>query len=291
MPLSMTGFGAAEGAAGGGHLRMDVRTVNHRYLTLQLKLPDELSPYEGQLRELTRRHCDRGHVSVTVRWVEATPMPSALAVDHERAREVIAALRELQAAFGLPGEVDLPLVARQPDVLARRDHARAPLPWPEVEAVATAAFEDVRRLRAREGAVLAVELSERLARLAELAVAVEQRAPDRLLRERDRLRERVAALASGLALDEGRLAQEVALLADRLDVREELVRLRAHVGAAQEALTRDGPIGKELGFLAQEMLRETNTIGAKANDAEIARLVIAMKGELEKVREQIENVE
>jgi len=200
-------------------------------------------------------------------------------------------LRELQTAFGLPGDVDLPLVARQPEVLARREPTPDALEWDEVAAVATAAFEDVRRLRAREGALLAAELSDRLARLAELAAAVEQRAPARLLRERDRLREHVAALAGGIAVDEGRLAQEVAVLADRMDVREELVRLDAHTTAAREALTRDGPIGKELGFLAQEMLRETNTIGSKANDAEIARYVIDMKGELEKVREQLENLE
>ena len=291
MPLSMTGFGAAEGAAGGGRLRMDVRTVNHRYLTLQLKLPDELSPHEGQLRELARRNFDRGHVSVSARWLDGSPMRSALAVDHERAREVIAALRELQAAFGLPGDVDLPLVARQPEVLARREPLPDALRWDEVEPVAAAAFEDVRRLRAREGALLADELSNRLARLAALAGAVEARAPARLVRERDRLREHVASLAGGIAVDEARLAQEVAVLADRIDVREELVRLAAHVSAAREALTRNAPIGKELGFLAQEMLRETNTIGAKANDAEIARHVIDMKAELEKVREQLENLE
>jgi len=290
LPLSMTGFGAAEGAAGGGHLRMDVRTVNHRYLTLQFKLPDQVSPHEAPLRELARRHCDRGHVTVTARWLGGLPVSSALAVDHERAREVIAALRELQAAFGLPGDVDLPLVARQPDVLSRGS-AGEPLSWEEVEPVATRAFEDVRRLRRREGMVLAAEIDERLGRLHELTDHIDRRAPARLVRERDRLREHVASLTDGLAIDEGRLAQEVAVLADRLDVREELVRLRAHLAASREALGRDGPVGKELGFLAQEMLRETNTIGAKANDAEIARSVIAMKGELEKVREQIENLE
>jgi uncharacterized protein (TIGR00255 family) len=291
LPLSMTGFGAAAGPAGGGRLRVDVRTVNHRHLTLQFKLPDELAPHEGELRVLARQHFDRGQVTTTARWDEVPAAGAAFGVNHERAREVIAALRELQTAFGLPGDVDLTLVARQPEVLERREAQGEPVAWTEVEAIVRAAFEDARRLRTREGAALAAELSERLASLAALADAVERRAPARLTRERDRIRKHVAELADGVAVDEGRLAQEIALLADRLDVREEIVRLGAHVAGARAALDRDGPVGKELGFLAQEMLRETNTIGSKANDADIAKDVIAMKGELEKVREQLENLE
>ncbi|HVH08965.1 MAG TPA: DUF1732 domain-containing protein, partial [Gemmatimonadales bacterium] len=153
------------------------------------------------------------------------------------------------------------------------------------------ALAQVRAMRAREGAELARELGGRLDALAAGADQVERRAPERLGAELARLKKAVGELAAGIAVDPGRLATEVALLADRVDVTEELVRLRTHLVACRAALAEDGAVGKRLGFLAQELLREVNTIGAKANDAAITEAVIAMKGELEKFREQLENLE
>jgi uncharacterized protein (TIGR00255 family) len=146
-------------------------------------------------------------------------------------------------------------------------------------------------MRRREGEVLARELTHRLDLLEAGGTAVAARAPERLVRERDRLRASVRELLDGRAVDEQRLAQEIAFLADKLDITEELVRFRAHLAAAREALAADRPAGKQLGFLAQELGREVNTMGAKANDPGIAQQVIAMKGELEKFREQLENLE
>jgi uncharacterized protein (TIGR00255 family) len=146
-------------------------------------------------------------------------------------------------------------------------------------------------MRAREGDALAAELQHRLALLEESAEAIANRAPARLIRERDRLRAAVTELLDGRQPDETRLAQELAFQADRLDITEELVRFRAHLSAARQALAADRPVGKQLGFLAQELGREVNTMGSKANDAEISQQVIAMKGELEKFREQLENLE
>ena len=146
-------------------------------------------------------------------------------------------------------------------------------------------------MRAREGEALAAELRHRLDLLEASGERVAVRAPERLVRERDRLRGAVAELLDGRPVDDARLAQEIAFQADRLDITEELVRFRAHIGAAREALAAAKPAGKQLGFLAQELGREVNTMGAKANDAEIAHEVIAMKGELEKLREQLENLE
>lgn len=291
MPRSMTGFGAAEGAVRGGQLRVEVRTVNHRYLTPQLKVPDQFTRFEPEMRDLLRRHFDRGHVTLAVRWAEGPELPGGVQVNLERAREVVAALRELKAALALPGEIEVSLVARQADVLSMRDAGAAELDWGEIEPIVQAALGEALRMRAREGAVLCHELEQRFARLTELMGDIGRRAPARLVRERDRLQGQVAGLTAGARLDEQRLAQEIALLADRIDITEELVRLQAHVAAAREALGRDTAVGKELGFLGQEMLRETNTIGAKANDAEIAGAVIAIKGELEKIREQLENLE
>src|SRR5205809_2498781 len=146
-------------------------------------------------------------------------------------------------------------------------------------------------MRAREGAALAAELGARLGALETGGRTIEQRAPERLGAELERMKKAVAELAAGVQVDEQRLAVEVALMADRVDITEELVRLRTHVAACREALATDGAVGKQLGFLAQELLREVNTIGSKANDAGITQTVIAMKGDLEKFREQLDNLE
>jgi uncharacterized protein (TIGR00255 family) len=160
-----------------------------------------------------------------------------------------------------------------------------------VELVVAQAVAECRAMRVREGQALAAELRHRLELLVRASDVIAVRAPERLVRERDRLRAAVAELLDGRAADEGRLAQEIAFQADRLDITEELVRFRAHVAAVREALASERPVGKQLGFLAQELGREVNTMGSKANDAEIAQQVIAMKGELEKFREQLENLE
>jgi uncharacterized protein (TIGR00255 family) len=287
----MTGFGAAEGPVGGGRLRVEIRTVNHRYFNLAPKLPPELSALEGELRERLRREFDRGHVAVQVRWAESPERAAEFTVDLDRARLVAARLRELQASLGLAGDVTLELVARQPDVLSAVGDGAGPIGWAEVEPVVAQAAADCRAMRVREGEALAAELRHRLDLLVHASDAIAVRAPERLVRERDRLRAAVAELLDGRPADEGRLAQEIAFQADRLDITEELVRFRAHVAAVREALASERPVGKQLGFLAQELGREVNTMGSKANDAEIAQQVIAMKGELEKFREQLENLE
>ena len=291
MPNSMTGFGAAEGSVGGGRLRIEIRTVNHRYFNLAPKLPNDLGGLEGELRERLRREFDRGHVAVQVRWVEYPERAGGLAVDLDRARLVAARLRELQAALGLTGDVSLELVARQPDVLSTTSEASVDVAWTEVEPVVAQAAAECRAMRAREGEALAAELRLRVDLLEQAAAVIAHRAPERLVRERDRLRGAVAELLDGRQADESRVAQEIAFQADRLDITEELVRFRAHVAAVREALAASRPTGKQLGFLAQELGREVNTMGSKANDAEIAQQVIAMKGELEKFREQLENLE
>lgn len=287
----MTGFGAAEGETARGTLRIEIRTVNHRFFNFSPKLPVELLPHEADLRERLRRDLERGHVTVHARWVGDDSAEGRIGVDVDRARQVVAGLRELQVALGLGGAIDLGLVARQPEVITRSVAPTATLEWQDVEPVLDRAMAACLEMRAREGAALAEDLAARLSSLATSAAEVAELAPGRLVRERDRLRANVQELLDGQSMDETRLAQEIALTADRLDITEELVRLRTHIAACRDALASDGPMGKQLGFLAQEMGREVNTIGSKANDAEIAQRVIAMKGELEKIREQVENLE
>jgi len=287
----MTGFGSAERAVQGGRLRLEIRTVNHRYFNPALKLPAELSVLESDVRERLRQLLERGHVAVTARWLDAPPARAGVTVDVERARQLLAGLKDLKRRLRLRGTPDLALVARLPDVLAVRDGAGVTVSWDELRPVVEAAAADVIAMREREGRVLTEDLAARLSQLERHAEAIAARAPERLVAERDRLRRAVRELTEGAAVDEQRLALEIALHADRLDISEELVRFRAHVGACRQALAGVAAVGKQLGFLAQEMLREVNTMGSKAQDAAIAREVIAMKGELERFREQLENLE
>lgn len=288
----MTGFGSAEGPVAGGRLRVEIRSVNHRYFNSQLKLPYELASVEGELRERLRTLLERGHVAVSARWIEPPQTGAAVAVDLERARQLVDALRRLKKTLRLKGEPDLTFVARHPDVLTIASDGTTVV-WADVQPVVERAASAVLVMREREGEALTQDLSARLGALEAGAEAIAARAPERLVAELARLRRNVAELAAGVQMDEQRLAVEVALMADRVDISEELVRLRTHLTACRAALggSDGGAVGKQLGFLAQELLRETNTIGSKANDAVITQAVIAMKGELERFREQLENLE
>jgi len=290
----MTGFGSAEDrvSSGGGRLRVDIRTVNHRYFNPQLKLPADLAGVEIEMREWLRQLLERGHVAVTARWIEGPSAEGGVAVDLSRAKQVLAAAQQLKKKLKLKGTVDLAFVARHPDVLtAVNGRDRDAVQWADVKPIVERAARDVVAMREREGRALATELHDRLGALEKAAREIEVLAPARLKAEHQRLKQAIAELTSTATIDEQRLAVEIALLADRVDITEELVRFRAHVDAARAALKSDQPVGKQLGFLAQELLREVNTMGSKANDARITQTVIAMKGDLEKFREQLENLE
>ena len=287
----MTGFGSAEGAVSGGRLQVELRSVNHRHFNLQLKVPADLMSLEAEARERLRARIARGHVTVAARWTEVPQRAGALRINVERARELVDAVRQLQHELDLPGELDLGWLVRQPDVLGAEPAAEQPLDAAEVLAIVDRAADALLAMRETEGASLVRELSGQLAAIEAELTRVEARAPDRLVAERDRLRTAVAALLDGGRLDESRLAQEIALLAERVDIAEEIARLKTHLAATRAALAQPEAVGRQLGFLGQEMLREINTIGSKANDSGITQAVIQMKGELEKFREQVENLE
>ncbi|HUK21709.1 MAG TPA: YicC/YloC family endoribonuclease [Gemmatimonadales bacterium] len=288
----MTGFGSAEGEVAGGRLMVEIRTVNHRYFNAQFRLPAELVGVEPQIREHLRQLLERGHVSVQARWTETANGAGAVVVDVEKARQVVRAVKELKKKLKLKGEPDLAFVARHPDVLSLEGQPQLVVEWGAVKPIFDRAAGEVLAMREREGQALAMDLLARLDAIESQAQTVGHRAPLRLAAELERLKKNVAELAAGVQVDEQRLAVEIALLADRVDISEELVRLRTHIAACRAALaSKDGGVGKQLGFLAQEILREVNTVGSKANDAAITQAVIAMKGELERFREQLENLE
>lgn len=296
MIRSMTGYGEAELETPAGRLRAEVRTVNHRFFSANLRLSPVLERHEASVREVLRTHLPRGHVSFTLKVVRGDGADGApvLTVDEAKASGYIGALRELQDRFGLPGEVDVALVSRFGDLFVVTDESPAhAVDADQVRAVTDAAAADAAVMRREEGARLAADLEGRLAAIAAAAERIEILAPARLVRERDRLRRSIAELLDGVPVDEDRIAREVAHMAERWTVAEELVRLRSHLELFHETLATPDtePVGKRLGFLVQEMNREANTLGSKANDAAIEHEVVAVKDEIEKLREQIENVE
>jgi uncharacterized protein (TIGR00255 family) len=297
MIRSMTGFGAAERGTPAGRLQVELRTVNHRYLNVNARMPSALLRLEPELREWLRTWFSRGHVNCTIRLEPdgETGLLGDLRVDEQRVGAYLAAFREIGERFGVPGTPDLALLSRFNDLFVRggNDGEEIPVAPEELRAAIDEAARQTIAMRDEEGRRLGVDLEERLGTIERALDVVADRAPERLVAERDRLRAAVQELAGGVAVDEMRLAQEIAYLAERLDVNEELVRFRSHIQLFRELMAAPPAeaVGKRLGFLVQEMHREANTIGSKANDAVISHRVIAIKEEVERLREQVENVE
>ncbi|MGZ8415175.1 MAG: YicC/YloC family endoribonuclease [Gemmatirosa sp.] len=289
----MTGFGTADGRVGAARVTVEVRTVNHRFFSPSLKLPSALSRWESEVREALRVRVARGHVTLMARHErDGAEERGGLAIDEARFAGYVAQLRDLAARHGLADTLDVATVLRLPDVLSAD---AAPEVEPTVEELMTVvdrAVEALTVMREEEGRRLATVLHDRITIVEEALARIRERAPQRLAEQRDRLRAVVRELLEGAAVDEQRLAQEIAILADRLDVSEELDRFRSHIVAFRAALAATGDqVGKRLGFLLQEMLREANTTGSKANDAAMLHDVVLVKEELERIREQVENVE
>ncbi len=296
MIRSMTGFGTADGAVGAHRVSVEVRTVNHRFFNPSIKLPSACMRWEGEVREALRQRIARGHVSLSARVigaaVDAAAVPT-IAIDDARFEAYVHRLRELQARHGLSAEIDIATVLRMPDVIVASAPEEDTGTAAELVAIVNASVSALDATRAAEGARLGGVLRERLAMVAAAVERIALRAPERMIAHRDRLRANVQELAAGVAVDPQRLAQEIAILADRLDIHEEIDRFRSHLAAFGAALdATDGePMGKHLGFLLQELLREANTTGSKANDAPLLTDVVAIKEELERIREQVENLE
>jgi uncharacterized protein (TIGR00255 family) len=286
----MTGFGAAEGIVGSARVAVELRSVNHRFFNSTIRLPAELSRWEGEVREALRRRISRGHVSLAARFERGVAGPPV--IDEERFAAYVELLRGLRSRFQLSGDVDIATVLRMPDVMASITEGSEGDATAFVTLV-DAAADSLTRSREEEGTRLVSDLLERLLVIENMLNRLAARAPMRLVEQRDRMRESVRQLAEGVAVDEQRIAQEIAVLADRLDVQEELARFRSHLTAFRRSLsgTNDEPVGKRLGFLLQEMLREANTTGAKANDGAMLSDVVTIKEELERIREQVENLE
>jgi uncharacterized protein (TIGR00255 family) len=293
---SMTGFGRASFAVGELAFDVELRSVNHRYLDARVKLPRLLAGFEGDVRARLQARLDRGKVDLSV----TSPGPGGpaprLEIDLEAARQYLRAARDLRGREGVTGEIGvggllaLPGVARFVEPELSADLLREGL----LRAV-DAALEAADAMRVHEGGALLRDLSQRLGRVLELVASVEARGEVVQQAVRERLRRRAEQLRQEVGLlDEARLHQEIVIAADRLDVAEELVRLRSHVEQFQRILDEAGPgkpVGRRLDFLLQEFGREANTIGSKASDAPVAHTIVELKTEIERLREQVQNLE
>lgn len=288
---SMTGYGTAEGLVGQARVTVEVRTVNHRFFNTSIKLPSAFSAWEGEVREALRRHIARGHVSLSARIERAEESP--IQIDEARFSAYVAQLRELGERHGLASELDLATVLKLPGVIGTGAVEEVGGSAAELVTIVEQAARALSQMRAEEGERLAQSIRERLDIIEYALGRIAERSPLRLAEQKARLERSVAELAGGVAVDPQRLAQEIAIIADRLDVSEELDRFKSHLQSFRDTLDDDGkdPVGKRLSFVLQEMLREANTTGSKANDAPILAEVVSVKEELERIREQVENLE
>jgi len=292
MITSMTGFGRRQGAWSDGMVTVEVRSVNHRFLETSIRLPKSLNSIEDKLKKTIQDHCARGRVELSVLLQGGRGGARSLQLDVGLAKQYHQTLRSLKRTLKLGGSIDIGLMAGFRDILVLSDQ---PPDDPKlaklVVKLGLQAVQDLGKMRKKEGALLAQDLVSRLKTIGGLKNQVAERAPSVSQEAFIRMKERVQKLLNGDLPDIQRLHQELAIYADRGDITEELVRLDAHMVQFQQTVESTQPVGKTLDFLLQEMGREVNTIGSKAGDTVITAAVVQMKAELERLREQIQNVE
>ncbi len=288
---SMTGFGRWETRISGLSLTVEIRSVNHRYFETSLRLPGALASFEEEIRGILQSSLDRGRVSVTIE-MSGGDERERYVPDPERVKAYVSLARDLVKKHGLPGGLDVATLLQLPDVLVRRTaEVEGAQLWPHVEKGVRKALREMMQMRRREGRTLAADLRKRLAGIRKGLTRVEKMAARRAPAAARELRRRLEKLLGDVPLNEDRVAQEAAALADRLDCTEEIVRARSHVDQFLRFLSEGGAVGRKLNFLLQELHREVNTVGSKANDAAISREVVLLKEEVERLREQVQNLE
>ncbi len=286
----MTGYGKGESQGLGVDIEIEVKSVNHRFLEITTRLPRFLTTLESLIREKVREVCHRGKVDIVVTVTPTGEEGFEIEIDWGRAMAIWSALEQVAEAIGRKGELHLSHLLAHQEVFNMRGKEQDPqLLWGTIEEALGKAINAMIQERQREGEALKKDILSHLTRMEHLLSETAHRAPDLPQLYRNRLRERLRSLK--IEVPPERLAQEVALMAERTDISEEVVRLRTHLGEMRETLMRGSPCGRKLDFLAQEALRESNTIASKAQDAMISHMIVEMKGEIEKMREQIQNVE
>jgi len=294
MIKSMTGFGRIEAVSAGKRMQVEMKSLNHRYLEISLRMPATLFPLETEIKKKIGERFSRGKIEVSIRMDNEANQDGtqALMLNLPLVRQYYSLLTQIKEELQLPDEVTLNMMSGFRDLYMPKEVEEdlAGL-WKGLEVVLAEAMDKLTDMRITEGEALGRDLACRMDKIQQLLRIIALRAPDVVAEYRQRLSDRVRDLTQGMIIDEARIHQEVAILAEKSDITEEVVRMESHIGQFMELLAGEEAIGRKVDFLIQEMNREINTIGSKSGDAETARQVIEIKSELAKVREQIQNVE
>ncbi len=290
---SMTGFGRGHAQAGGVRVDVEVSSVNRKQLDVLVNMPRPLQSLESLVVEQVSPHLSRGRVQVLVNVQSITSREqSPIRINTALAKACVAELRRMARQLDISPDISISEVARLPGIIEVRDAGHDPeVVRPALASALEKALAALDNMRKREGKALLADVSQRIGFLEKLSAQILRRAPQLTASFRDALRQRIAAVVTDVEISDERLEKEVIVYADRCDVTEELTRLRSHFGQARQIIGRKEPAGRSLDFLAQEMFREINTIGSKASDAEITPVVVQFKTELERFREQVQNIE
>lgn len=288
----MTGFGRCEIANEQQKITVEMKSVNHRYCDINIKMPKKLSIFEAGMRSLLKKYIQRGKVDVFISYEDYTENNMVLKYNEELAAEYVEVLKRMSEKFGIENDVRTSSLSRYPDVLSLEEQAiDADELWSVLENALTQACVQFVETRVAEGENLKNDLISKLDGMLVDVDYIEARSPEILTEHRQRLEAKVRELLGDSTIDESRIITETTIFADKICVDEEIVRLRSHIASTRQALIDGGSIGRKLDFIAQEMNREANTILSKANDLEVANHAINLKTEIEKVREQIQNIE
>ncbi len=294
MIKSMTGFGRAVEVLNGKSITVEIRSVNHRYYEVSSRVPRSYSFAEEKLKNLLKTKISRGkvEVSVLVQNTESSQPDEKIIMNREIVKAYIDALREVKDEFSLVDDLSLSAVMRLPDaftvVKSEQDEEQM---WLDLEKTANEALDNFIAMRENEGARMKADIAERLKTIESNVAVVEERSPKIVEDYRKRLYDRMCEVLEGKSVDEGRILLEAGIFSEKTAVDEETVRLRSHIAQFRELLESGEPVGRKLDFLVQEMNRETNTIGSKVQDIEVTKIVVDQKSEIEKIREQIQNIE
>ena len=289
---SMTGYGRSEVRDAQLALTVEARSVNHRYLDIALRYPRLYAPLEARMKQRVSAHFTRGRIDITLAPQESPESRRALSLDYILAQQYYDALRHLQESLRLPGVIDVSLIASLRDVFKVEEPSEdIESAWDIIALGLDAALQALKSMRQQEGEALCRDFHLRLQAMAQQIQVIRQRVPQVVVEYQQRLEQRVKELFDQFEIDPSRLAQEAILFAERADITEELTRLEAHMQALTRLLSSSEAVGRKIEFLVQEMHREVNTIGSKSNDTAIAHSVVELKSELERIREQIQNIE
>ena len=293
MLISMTGFGRAECQDGDYSYKAEIRSVNNRFIEINTRLPKAFLDLELPLKKLVKSHCARGSINVTITLANANGNPGDWEIKPNLplASQYVEALKEIQTSLGLEDKVNIDSIIGLRDIIKVEPVTIDPAKESLLLNIAESALASLQKMREEEGKYLQNDLSERIDTIEKHAEQIKTRQPEIIQEYKARLKEKIKLLNDGIEIDESRLAQETAILADRCDITEEITRFVSHLKQFRKLFESTEPMGRKLEFITQEINREVNTMGSKSSDIQVANLVIEIKSALEKIREQLQNIE